>query len=187
GRGALACEMLGKTGSPRAVPALLARLDDRRPEVRMAAVRALGDIGAPEALPALSRAFLERRDAPTDIVNDALRKIGGDAVTAFERGVASPDPVVRVSSCFGLSGSFEERDACEFQLAAVLALDDEARVRAAAATGLGLLGGGEAPAPLVRAATDADVNVRRSAVRALGSFDDPTTGAALEERLEDED
>src|SRR5262249_1262366 len=84
-----AWQMLGEIGWARAVPALLARLDDRRPEVRMAAVRALGDIGAPEALPALSRAFLERRDAPTDVVNDALRKIGGDAVTAFERGVAS--------------------------------------------------------------------------------------------------
>src|SRR5262245_30516908 len=98
-RRALACEMLGKIGSPLAVPALLERLEDHRPEVRVAAVRALGDIGSAVAVPALAKAFLERRVAPTNVVNDALRRIGGeDAGPTFERGVASPDPIVRVAS-----------------------------------------------------------------------------------------
>jgi HEAT repeat protein len=48
-RRALACELLGKIGAARSVPALCTRLDDRRPEVRTAAVRALGDIGSAEA------------------------------------------------------------------------------------------------------------------------------------------
>jgi HEAT repeat protein len=39
--------MLGKIGARHSVPVLLERLEDRRPEVRMAAVRALGDIGSP--------------------------------------------------------------------------------------------------------------------------------------------
>ncbi|MBV9941539.1 MAG: HEAT repeat domain-containing protein [Solirubrobacterales bacterium] len=50
-RRALACEMLGKIGSPSSVPVVLERRKDRRPEVRMAAVRALGDIGSAEAVP----------------------------------------------------------------------------------------------------------------------------------------
>ena len=40
------------------VTPLLDRLDDRRPEVRIAAVRALGAIECTDAIPALSAAFL---------------------------------------------------------------------------------------------------------------------------------
>ena len=186
-RRALACEMLGKIGSPRSVPVLLECLGDRRPEVRMAAVRALGDAGAQEAIPALSEAFLERRIAPTNVVNDALRRIGGDAAPAFEQGVGSTDPIVRISSCFGLSGIAESHGGAVHRLSVVLASDPDARVRAAAAAALGIVGGGNAPPELVDATTDPVVQVRRSAVKALGSFDDPTTGAALDERIEDDD
>jgi HEAT repeat protein len=179
--------MLGRIGTRRSVPVLLARLDDRRPEVRKAAVQALGDIGSGEAVPALGAAFLELRVAPTDVVMDALRRIGGDAVTVFERGVGSTDPIVRVSSCFGLSAMAEERGACAFRLALALDSDSDARVRAAAAAALGILGGEDAPAALMRATSDPDVHVRRSAVKALGSFDDPITGQTLDECTEDED
>jgi HEAT repeat protein len=186
-RRALACTMLGKIGATRSVPVLLARLKDRRPEVRAAAVQALGDIGSVEAVPALTEAFLERRVAPTNIVNYALRRIGREAVPAFERGVASTDTVVRISSCFGLSGVVEERGACAFRLATVLDADSDPRVRTAAASALGLLGGEDAPAALRRATTDPDVHVRRSSVKALGSFDDPASGETLETCTEDED
>ena len=186
-RRALACEMLGKIGSRGSVPALLDRLGDRRPEVRAAAVHALGEIGSDEAVPALSEAFLQRRVAPTNVVNDALRRIGGDAAPAFERGSASADPIVRVSSCFGLSGIAESHGGAVHRLAVMLASDPDARVRAAAAAALGIVGGGNAPPELVGAVTDPDVQVRRSAVKALGSFDDPATGDALEECTEDAD
>jgi HEAT repeat protein len=187
-RRALACEMLGKIGSPQSVPPLLQRLDDRRPEVRVAAVRALGDIGAAEAVPALSAAFLERRCAPTNVVNDALRKIGGEAVgPTFERGVASSDPIVRVSSCFGLAAVAATHGAAVTRLAGVLAEDADPRVRVAAAAALGIAGGGNAPSSLVAATGDPDVQVRRSAVKALGSFDDPGVPATLDVRTEDDD
>ena len=186
-RRALACEMLGKVGARRSVPVLLERLEDRRPEVRMAAVQALGDIGSAEAVPALSEAFPERSVAPTDVLNDALRRIGGESASAFERGVDSPDPIVRVSSCFGLAAIAATHGAAVYRLADVLASDSDARVRAAAASALGIAGGGNAPPALVAATTDPQVQLRRAAVKALGFFDDPTTGDALEERIEDDD
>jgi HEAT repeat protein len=179
--------MLGNIGAYRSVPALLERLKDRRPEVRIAAVRALGDIGSAEAVPALSEAFLERRVAPTAVVNDALRKIGGESAPAFERGAASPDPVVRVSSCFGLAGIASTHGAAVYRLAEVLGSDSDATVRAAAAASLGMAGGGNAPAELLDAITDRDDHLRRTVVKALGSFDDPTTTEALLERTDDED
>ena len=186
-RRALACEALGKIGAPRSVPALLERLRDRRPEVRMAAVRALGDIGSDEAIPTLGEAFLERRVAPTDVVNDALRRIGGAAGPVFEQGVASLDPIVRVSSCFGLAAIASTHGAAVYRLSEVLASDSDPRVRAAAASALGIAGGGKAPATLLHATADPDVSVRRGAVKALGSFDDPTAAEALDGRTEDED
>jgi HEAT repeat protein len=187
-RRALACELLGKIGAPRSVPALLARLEDRRPEVRAAAVRALGDVGSAEAVPALSDAFLSRRVAATNVVNDALRRIGGrDAATTFALGLGSSDPIIRLSSCFGLAAIVENRAAAVYRLAGVLESDSDATVRTGAAAALGIVGGDDAPASLVRATTDADVRVRRSAVKALGSFDDPETGATLEASAEDDD
>lgn len=186
-RRALACEALGTIGASRSVPVVLERLKDRRPEVRMSAVRALGDIGSAEAVPALGDAFLERRVAPTDVINDALRKIGGEAGTVFERGLATTDPTVRVSSCFGLAAIAMQRPGCVWRLAERLALDSDTRVRAAAAAALGIVGGDEVPDPLLAAANDPEVAVRRAAVTALGSFDDPASGPTLDERTEDED
>ena len=186
-RRALACEMLGKIGAPRSEPVLLERLKDRRPEVRMAAVRALGDIGSADAVPALGEAFLERRVAPTDVINDALRKIGGEAGTVFERGLVTTDPAVRVSSCFGLAALAGQRRGAVWRLAEVLALDSDIRVRAGAAAALGIAGGDEVPDSLLAAANDPELAVRRAAVKALGSFDDPASGRRLDERTEDED
>jgi HEAT repeat protein len=186
-RRALACEMLGKIGAHRSVPPLLARLDDRRPEVRIAAVRALGEIGSKEAVPALSEAFLERRVAPTNIVNNVLRRIGSEAAPAFEQGVTSQDPIVRLSSCFGLSGIAGQHGAATVRLSQVLASDSDTRVRAAAAAALGIVGGGNAPVELLNASADPEIHVRRAAVKALGSFDDPTTAKTLVACSEDED
>lgn len=186
-RRALACELLGKIGAPRTVPALLERLEDRRPEVRLAAVRALGDIGSAAAVGPLTEAFLERRAAPTNLVADSLLRIGGEAGVAFERGISSPDPIVRISSCFGLAkvpGVAGDRVP---RLAELLGSDPDARVRTAAAAALFIVGGDEPPATLRDAAADANVHVRRSAVKALGAFDDPSCGEALGASLEDED
>jgi HEAT repeat protein len=154
----------------------------------MAAVQALGEIGSAEAVPALAKAFLDCRVAPTNVVNDALRRIGGeDAGPTFERGSASPDPIVRASPCYRLAGVASTHGSAVYRLNEVLASDPDACVRAAAAAALGIAGGGSAPDALVAATSDPDDNVRRSAVRALGSFDDPGTAETLDGRTEDED
>jgi len=186
-RRALACELLGKIGARRSVGALLERLEDRRPEVRIAAVRALGDVGSAEAVPALAEAFAARGVAPSNIVSEALRRIGGEAAGAFERGVSSPDAIVRVASCFGLAATAEGATDAVGRLTEVLWGDPQAQVRGAAAAALGLVGGERAPEALREATHDEDVHVRRSAVRSLGAFDDPTAGETLMRCVEDED
>jgi len=133
------------------------------------------------------RSSVERRVAPTSAVRQALSTIGGDSAPAFERGVESPDPIVRVSSCFGLAAMAATHGAAVYRLAEVLASDADPRVRAAASSALGIAGGGNAPAALVAGTNDPEVRVRRAAVKALGFFDDATTGDALEERTEDDD
>jgi HEAT repeat protein len=108
-------------------------------------------------------------------------------VIAFERGVVSQDPIVRISSCFGLSGIDDTPSDCALRLAEVLASDSDTRVRAAAASALGIIGGDEAPDALFAATADPEIPVRRSAVRALGFFDDPAAGGPLDELTEDDD
>jgi HEAT repeat protein len=73
------------------------------------------------------------------------------------------------------------------RLSEVLASDSDALVRAAAASALGIAGGGKAPLTLLGAAADPEVSVRRAAAKALGSFDDPSAAETLDACTEDED
>jgi HEAT repeat protein len=189
-RRALACEMLGSIGTERSVPVLEERLDDLRGEVRMAAARALGAIGSPTAAPRLISIFLERRAVPTGVAYDALRALGPGGADGFRRGLESPDPTVRVASCFGIAANADEggdASAARAALVQVLTEDDNDRVRTAAARGLGVVGGATPPGRLVEAARDSEVRVRRAAVAALASFDDPWTVEVVAEATEDAD
>jgi HEAT repeats len=102
-RRALACEMLGTMGAERSVPVLVERTEDRRAEVRAAAVRALGAIGSAAAFPRLSEIFVTRSAVPTGIAYDALRGLGDAGTDAFRQGLGSNDPAVCVASCFGVA------------------------------------------------------------------------------------
>jgi HEAT repeat protein len=184
-RRALACEILGSFGVERSVDALIERLDDTQSEVRIAAARALGEIGSPAAAPALSSLFLERRAVPTGVSHDALRNLGPAGASAFERGLESPDPTVRVASCFGCAAHGGR--AMAEALAALLERDENIRVRTAAAKGLGVMGGPAPPRALLEAAMDPEVRVRREAVAALGSFDEPSAVGVLADAVEDPD
>jgi HEAT repeat protein len=188
-RRALACETLGAIGAERSVPALLERLDDARGEVRTAAARALGAIGSPAAASAVTALFLERRGIPTGVAYDALRALGPHGGEAFRRGLESPDPTVRVASCFGTAALTPEDDGAGAvqALVGVLAGDENARVRTAAAKALGMVGGTTPPGALVEAADDAELPVRREAVGALGAFDAPLSAELVAEATRDHD
>jgi HEAT repeat protein len=176
-RRALACEILGSLGADRSVPVLVERLDDRRSEVRMAAARALGEIGSPAAAESLTSVFLGRRAVPTGVAYHALRSLGPHGAAAFGRGLRSPDPTIRVASCFGTAALAEEiggASAVE-AVAQLLAGDRNTRVRTAAAKALGVVGGTTPPRILVEAAGDPEVRVRREAITALGLFDEPAS------------
>jgi hypothetical protein len=185
-RRALACEILGMIGAERSVPVLIDRLGDDRLEVRIAAARALGAIGAPQAGSALTSVFLERRAVPTGVAYDALRQLGSPGAEAFSRGLEGGDPTVRVASCFGLAATAGGETAVT-ALTRVVEHDENVRVRTAATHALGVIGGGTPPAALLRAARDPELHVRREAVAALASFDDPESVQALAESLGDPD
>lgn len=188
-RRALACEMLGTLGAERSVPVLVERLEDDRSEVRMAAARALGAIGAPTAAPSLASVFLERRAVPTGVAYDALRSLGPYGAEVFRRGLGSPDPTIRVASCFGTAALAADTGVARAaeDVARLLAADPSTRVRTAAAKALGVIGGTTPPRVLVEAAGDPEVHVRREAVAALGLFDEPGAVGLLAGAAQDPD
>jgi HEAT repeat protein len=170
-RRALAIRTLGWVGAVEAVPWLLERVSDRNRYVRESAVRALGRIGDPNALGRLAGLFRAPGPVGTGVVYDALISIGPEAAQIFVHGLGSPVESVRVASCFGvavLSAPDDARRGLEPLLA-----DPAAPVRAAAAEASGLVGGGAVSEALARASRDDVPAVRRAAVGALGSYDDP--------------
>lgn len=188
-RRALGCEILGAIGAERSVPVLVERLHDRRSEVRMAAARALGAIGSPAGAPALTSVFLERKAVPTGVAYDALRALGRHGAGAFDEGLRSRDPTVRVASCFGVAALARE-DGGAASVAALVRLlngDGNVRVRTAATKALGVVGGTTPPRVLLDAVHDPEVRVRREAVAALGRFDEPDSVTTLAELSGDPD
>lgn len=183
-RRALACEVLGSSAGESSVGVLVGCLEDPRSEVRMAAARALGELGSPTAASVLSSLYLERRAVPTGVAYDTLRALGPAGAAAFERGLESPDPTVRVTSCFGVAAQPGARPEA---LVGLLAGDENIRVRTAAAKALGVLAGSTPPRALVEAVEDRDVRVRREAVAALASYDEPRVVDPLAEATGDGD
>jgi HEAT repeat protein len=188
-RRALACEILGAIGTERSVDVLVARLQDRRGEVRMAAARALGALGAPAAAGPLADVFLRGGPVPIGVTHDALSRLGPAGADAFTKGLASSAPSVRVSSCFGIAGQDGAvgRTTALGLLEQRLRTDAEPRVRSAAASAMRSLPGDVAPGALLEGLHDPAPAVRRSAAKALVSFDDPAAVAALAGMVADGD
>src|SRR5256885_2148749 len=170
-RRALAVRTLGIVGAAEAVPRLIECLSDRSRYVREAAVRALGRIGDERALPALGQLYADPGSVALGVVYEALRAFGAVAAPMFGRGLHSPDENVRVASVFGI-GSALAREVAAPRLADLLA-DRSPLVRAAAARVLERVGDGSVPEGLRRVTGDAERSVRRAAVSALASYDDP--------------
>jgi HEAT repeats len=170
-RRAVAIRVLGLAGAEEALPVLIERLTDRSRYVREAAARALGQIGDTRALPALAELHMQPGRVAAGIVYEALLAFGPAAAQVFSEGLYSPHEHVRVSSVFGVAALLEP-SAARSRLERMLG-DEFASVRAATADVLGRIGGGEVTEELARASRDEERSVRRAAVSALGSFDDP--------------
>ena len=83
-----AARYLGELRAQRAVPALVALLEDERYDVRLAAARALGRIGDPSAVPALIAALDDPDRGVRMNVAPSLGQIGDpSAVPALERAL----------------------------------------------------------------------------------------------------
>jgi len=182
-RRALAVRTLGLVGASEAVPALIERLDDGSRYVREAAVRALGRIGDERALPPLADLFLSPGRVGAGIVYEALLALGEVADSVFREGLVSAHDSVRVTACFGVVAA-QEPEAATAELVRMVA-DPSGEVRAAACEALGRIPGATAPGTLEDATRDQVPSVRRAAVSALGSFDDPHSLPFLLAALDD--
>src|SRR4051794_18483695 len=188
-RRALACEFLGTIGTEHSVHVLVERLQDKRAEVRRAAARALGELGDPAAAAAITALFLAREGVPIGVASDALTRLGPAGTEAFKEGLVSPESTVRVTCCFGIASVINPtaRDEVLALLEERLRVDDDSRVRSAAASAMKWLPGEVAPAALLGALADPSPTVRRSAAKSLGAFDDPAAVEALADTVTDLD
>jgi hypothetical protein len=175
-----AVELLGAVGVADGVPALIARLGDRNPDVRRAAVRAVGRTGAVEAVPHLLE-LAGRADCGVSqhSVTLALLRLGPAAAPALTTALAAQDggyrartAAARVLGWLGHLGAVE---------ALCATLEGQAReVQLAALDALGRIGSPAAAATLAaRLEPCHPAEVRVVAARALGRLGDPSASAVL--------
>jgi HEAT repeat protein len=198
---------LGDMGSARAVPALVAALEDRDRDVRAAATRSLGHLQASEAIEPAVHAAVERR-VPRSVVGAAALELGPAVLaeltplleherpqvraTAAElvglldvsgnagplvARLRDPAPAVRAAAAVALVRVADE-SATQALLAALG--DEDPTVRAAAATALGAIGGEETLDALLRVARDDDFEPARAAAHAAARIDPGRVAAAAD-------
>lgn len=160
---------LGMIESDAAIPALADALANDEDRVRKQAVWALGMIESTESVPSLSIAL---GDADADIRSQAAWALGmiesPDAVAALVDALGDAEVSVRSQAAWAL-GMIEDAAAVD-GLNAALRNDDSAKVRKQAAWALGMIedeGGIDA---LLDAMTDEDLEVRKTALWAVGQI-----------------
>lgn len=172
-----AAEMLGAVRQPAGVPALVALLRDRHPEVRQVSARALGRVGDKDAVNPLSAAVVSNRSLPMRDVASALVLLEPDATPAIVAAAEGPEARVRslAAEVLGLRGAVEAGDL----LGALLTADPATEVRIRAARALGRIGVRSAVVPLVAALESSSPELRAVAARALGQIGAPDAVAPL--------
>lgn len=176
------------------LPALIGELDDERPSVRAAALKAIAymgriDLDAGAALPALERLLEDEDPEVRRAALGALADVAEDTVAVGPilnalAGDWSED--VRTTATWAL-GTLDVKTADVAEVL-VSALDDHSpKVRKGALTQLGKMGacGADAVPSIWIALSDPDEGVRRDAVMALGSLarEVPEAHARLREAL----
>jgi HEAT repeat protein len=164
---AYVAEALGRLGSDKAVPALIAALQDENWLVRRQAAEALGQIGSDKAIDTLIAALHENRLGRRQAV-EALGQIGSDkAVDALIAALQDEDIDLRMSATFSLGRTGSDK-AVDALIAALQ--DEDSDLRGAAAYSLGRTGSDKAVDPLIAALQDENRDLGFTAVKALGQI-----------------
>lgn len=179
-----ACARLGELRDARALPPLLACLEDEDTEVRSAAAHALGASGLLEALPALLNHLLDANRHVREAVWQALAALGPAVFPALVERLEHESPEMRQSACRAL-GLLRDARALEPLLTRLE--DDNILVRQAACVALTEQGDPRAVAPLIAQLNHARAPVRIAACVALGRLRDARAIDALLPLLGDED
>lgn len=184
-----AAHALGDASEPedraRAVPALIAALDDPRPEVRTEAALSLGDLDSERAVEPLEQRLEDPVPAARQAAAIALGRLGaGAAFPALARALAEGPADLRFQAATSLAEIDPER-AREPLLAALA--DSDGEVVGAAALALGAIGEAAAVAPLVALLDDwSRPQTRFDIGYALADLGDPRAVDVLGPLLEEE-
>jgi HEAT repeat protein len=184
-RRALAIRMLAVTGAEEALPVLIERLTDRSRCVREAAVRALGRMRDIRVLSALAELYMQPGRVGAGVVYEALLGFGPAAAQVLSESLYSPNEHVRVRSVFGVGAALEPAVA-RSRLVRTLG-DESAIVRAPDGRRAGTDRRQRAHGRVARASRDEERIVRRAAVSALASYDDPCAVQLALSALDDPD
>ncbi len=177
-----AAEKLGLIGSEKATPALIERMSDPMPEVRLRAAQALGNIGTAESLRPLVVALRDAGRWSAIRVAGMLISAGDDAVDVLlEEFQGLPDAAkVSAIDIFGRIKSLRGT-----RLLRELLNDPHPDLRARSAYALGMIGDPTAAPLLAECLKDGEWAVRAMAAKALGRLRESGSIAALAAALSD--
>ncbi len=170
----LAADFLGRIPSQRAVPALMAALDDSAADVRGRAARALGVIGLTDCVPPLLRMLDDPEPWIRQTAMRSLAQLGAEEILArAEQTSRDPGTWIRVSTVesLGILGS-----EAALPLLIERLNDEEPEVRRSAVVALLKIGSPQAREALLRASRDEDWEVRLYAAEALKQLEPTATG-----------
>jgi len=170
----------------RALPTIQATLHDPDSEAEelKAALKACGILGRTAAPIVDDVADVLADEGLTAEASVALSYMGRDAFPPLRGALSNKDPIVRREALRSI-GKLKERASLETELVVPLIIgrmkDPDERVRAVAATYLGIIGQGanEAVPALIGGLNDPDPEVRLASATALGSFEPVAAAAAL--------
>ncbi len=177
-----AAEKLGRMRSRRALPDLVAALDDPSPEVRIRAAKALGAIGGLTAVQSLIGALRDTNRWSALRIADLLAGVGSEAVEPVLEAFPGLPRAARVPA-IDILGRLRSRRAVP--LLRSLLRDRDADIRARAAHALGLIGEAAATPDLMAALRDSAWPVRAMAAKGLGVIPGMTSLEVLSRALTD--
>ena len=182
-RRAQAAASLGRLRIDRAVPELIAALDDTHEDVRTVAARALAAVGDPRAIAPLARALGDPSRWTLSLIAENLMAMGPAVVPPLLDLLSHDEHNVRVSVVRILG---EIRDpAATPALVTLLLEEDDLNLRAQVAAALGRLGGPVAESALLVAIEDERWQVRAQAAKALGRIGNPAFAHVLARAMPD--